>query len=272
MKPLTHPYFRMIGLLALGLIMSLALSGYQTQTPTVDDTVAGLDILAQLNEWRVGLGLSPLKPNETLHTMAVDQAGYLSILTDIPSGNNMHIGRNGETLRERATRYHWPTYGEGGLAAIAEVGWVGKEDSGITFWKGSDIHRETITNPGFREVGVAAVPHPWGHVYIIVLGSRPDVLPALADPHGGSLFLTQDTFKFGIGNVPPMHVRLFDTDGRPLNNGQPLDWAASIPIPAEAGGKIFVLYDDGSAQSLAEVDLAQDQAVLPGFVPLTAHG
>jgi hypothetical protein len=94
----------------------------------------------------------------------------------------------------------------------------------------------------------------------------------LADPHGGSLFLTQDTFKFGIGNVPPMHVRLFDTDGRPLNNGQPLNWAASIPIPAEAGGKIFVLYDDRSAQSLAEVDLVQDQAVLPGFVPLTANG
>jgi hypothetical protein len=119
------------------------------------------------------------------------------------------------------------------------VGWVGKEDTGLEFWKGSDIHRETITNPGFREVGVAAVPHTWGHIYIVVLGSRPDVLPALADPRGDNLFLTQDTFKFGIGNVPPMHIRLFDADGKPLNNGQPLDWAVSIPIPADAGVKFL---------------------------------
>ncbi len=184
----------------------------------------------------------------------------------------MHLGLNSETLRDRTTRYHWPTYGEGGLAAIAEVGWVGKADTGIAFWQGSDIHRKTITNPGFRDVGVAAVPHPWEHAYIVVLGSRPDVLPALADPQGSNLFLTQDTFKFGIGNVPPMHVHLFDRDGRPLNKGQPLDWAPTIPISAEAGGKIFVLYDDGSAQSLAEVDLVQDQAVLPEFVPITANG
>ena len=46
MKSLTQPYFRMIGLLALGLIMSLALTGFQTPTPTVDDTAAGLNILA----------------------------------------------------------------------------------------------------------------------------------------------------------------------------------------------------------------------------------
>ncbi len=74
MKPLIYPHFRMIGLLALGLIMSLALSGFQTEAPTVDDTTAGLDTLAQINKWRVGLGLPPLKPNDTLHRMAVDQA------------------------------------------------------------------------------------------------------------------------------------------------------------------------------------------------------
>jgi hypothetical protein len=112
-------------------------------------------------------------------------------------------------------------------------------------------------------VGVAAVPHAWGHVYIVVLGSRMDVLPALADRSGSSLYLTQDIFKYGVGNVPPMQVRLFDGDGRPLNNSQPLDWAPVILVPPGAGSKVFVLYDDGSSQSLAEVDLARDQAVLP---------
>lgn len=250
-------------LLTLSLFALLSVSAGQTAAQVPDDPAAGMQILAQLNVWRLSLGLSPLKPNDTLHQMALDQATYLSSLPDIPSGLDMHIGRSGETLRERAARYQWPTYGVGGLAAIAEVGWVGQTQSGIAFWKGSSIHSETITNPGFREVGVAAVTHPWGHVFIVVLGARPDVLPALADSQGINLYLTQDAFKYGLGNLPPAQIRLFDADGRPLNNGQARDWSPSIPLPANTGGKVYVLYDDGNSQSLAEVDLTRDQAILP---------
>lgn len=238
------------------------LSGFVSAAQAEDDPTAGLEILAQFNQWRLEVGLAPLKPSDTLHRMALDQATYLSGLTDIPGGNDMHLGSNGETLRERAARYDWTTYGEGGLAAVAEVGWVGPIENGIAFWKESDIHSETITNPGHREVGVAAVTHPWGHVFIVVLGSRPDVLPALADSSGSSLYLTQDIFKYGLGNVPPTKVHLFDADGRPLNKGQALDWAPMIPIPADTNGKVYVLYHDGNSQSLAEVDLVRDQAVL----------
>jgi uncharacterized protein YkwD len=253
----------LVGLLMMGFAAAFSQYRHPTAAQSLNDGAPALEILAHLNQWRVEFGLAPLKPNDTLHNLALQQATYLSLLPDIPGGNEMHTGEGGETLRERAAQYNWPTYGEGGLAAIAEVGWVGQVDSALEFWRGSSIHTETITNPGFREVGVAAVPHVWGHVFIVVLGSRPDVLPALVDPSGSQLYLTQDIFKYGIGNVPPIEVYLFDTDGRPLNNGQALEWTPMLPIPAEAGGQVFVLYQDGSSRSVAEVDLAQDRAVLP---------
>ena len=241
-------------------------SGYVTAQGG-DDTAAALAMIARLNEWRLEAGVTPFKPNDTLHAMALEQASYLASLTDIPSGNEMHIGRNGEGPRDRALypQFNWATYG--GQPAIAEVAAVGTEDWAINFWKGSDIHRETITNPVVREIGVAAVTHPWGHVYIAVLGSRPDVLPALVDPRTNLLYLTQDLWKFGPGNAPPTHVYLFDSEGRPLNNGAAQDWAATIPIPDNTGGKLYVLYDDGSSKSLMSVDLVRDRVILPGFIP-----
>jgi uncharacterized protein YkwD len=258
-----HSIRYLVSLLTLWFAVGFSQSQYPTVAQSLNDPTPALEILAYLNQWRVESGLAPLKPNDTLHNLALEQAAYLSLLPDIPGGNAMHLGQGGETLRERAARHNWPTYGEGGLAAIAEVGWVGQIEGALTFWQGSSIHTETITNPGFREVGIAAVPHPWGHVFIVVLGSRPDVLTALVDPSGSQLYLTQDIFRYGVGNVPPMQVYLFDTDGRPLNNGQAFEWTPVLPIPAEAGGQVFVLYQDGSSRSLAEVDLALDRAVLP---------
>jgi uncharacterized protein YkwD len=232
-----------------------------------DDPAAALAVIAYFNEWRLSVGSPPLKPNDTLHAMALDQASYLASLPEIQGGNEMHIGRNGEGPRERAVypQFNWTTYG--GQPAIAEVGAAASEEWAFNFWKESDIHRETITNPLMREVGVAAVNHPWGHVYIAVFGSRPDVLPALVDPRTNLLYLTQDGWKFGVGNQPSANIFLFDADGRPLNNGAAQPWASSIPIPENVIGKLYVLYDDGISKSLMAVDLVQDRVILPGFVP-----
>jgi uncharacterized protein YkwD len=231
-----------------------------------DDSAAALEIVGQFNQWRMELGIAPLKPNPILRDLALDQALYLSTLSDIPSGTEMHLGRLGERPRERAVypQFNWPTYG--GQAAVVEVGAVGTAESAMTFWRGSDIHRETITNPIVREVGVAAVTHPWGHIYIAVLGSQPDVLPALVDPRTNLLYLTQDLWKFGPGNAPLAQLTLFDGEGRPLNNGAAIPWMATFPVPENTGGSVYVLYDDGISKSLMEVDLTADQVVLP-FIP-----
>jgi len=257
-----------LAILALCLLTGLTLRETTVSAQLASDTPMALEIIALLNEWRIEANLAPLKPNDTLHALALDQASYLSTLADIPSGNAMHLGPGGEGVRERALfpQYNWPTYG--GLPAMAEVAYVGRPETALEFWRNSAIHRDTITNVGVREIGVAAVPHVWGHIFIVVLASRPDVLPALVDPRSNSLYLTQDTWKFGVGNVPPMQVMLFDSAGRPLNNGAWIPWAQTIPLPADITGKVFVLYDDGSRLTLAEVDLIRDLVLLPGYIPV----
>jgi hypothetical protein len=251
----------------IGVILCMGIGTERTTAQAEDDIAAGLSILARMNEWRLEVGVAPLKPNETLHAMALQQATYLASLTDIPSGNAMHIGPNGEGPRDRALepQYIWATYG--GQPAISEVAAVSSEDWAINFFRNDDIHRDTITSPLIREVGVAAIPHPWGHVYVVDFGSRPDVLPALIDPRTNIMYLTQDLWKYGPGNAPPMKVSLFDGDGRPLNNGTAVDWAATIPLPDNTGSKLYVLYDDGSSKSIMVVDLVRDRVILPGYVP-----
>jgi uncharacterized protein YkwD len=255
-----------LGLLAVYALIGLAVRETRVTAQAANDGAAALEIIGHLNAWRLEVGDWPLKPNETLNALALEQASYLSTMADIPGGNAMHMGRNGEGVRDRALypQFNWPSYG--GSAAVAEVAYVGTPESAIEFWRGSDIHRETITNPVVREIGVAAVPHQWGHVYIVVLGSRPDVLPALVDPRSNNLYLTQDAWKFGLGNIPPMRVMLFDSAGRAL--GGWMDWSPTVPIPADITGKLFVLYDDGSSLSLAEVDLTRDLVLLPDFLPV----
>lgn len=249
-------------------VMVLAPASAQITDLGYDDPVAAQAMIGKFNEWRLAAGVPPLKPNAILKAMAIEQASYLGSLSEITGGNAMHIGRNGETVRERALypQFNWPTYG--GQPAITEVGAAGSEAWALEFWQGSDIHRETITNPVLREIGMAAVTHPWGHIYIAVLGSRPDVLPALVDPSTQMLYLTQDLWKFGVGNAPPTQVFLFDAEGRPLNGGAGQTWAAMIPVPIEAVGKVYVLYDDGASKSLMEVDLIRDQVILPGYTPM----
>jgi uncharacterized protein YkwD len=251
------------------LFMSLAVPA---TAQSDNDAPAAQAMLGQINAWRIQLGLWPLKLNDTLTAMAVDQADYLSTLKEnIPSGNAMHLGRFGEGPRERAQypQFGWPAYGRQS-EDIAEIAAIGTQESALKFWHESPVHTQVATNTIFREIGVAAVPHPWGHIYIVVFGGRPDVLPALYDPQQNVLYLTQDVFKFGPGNVPAMQVTLFDAAGRPLNNGQPLPWSPTLPVPPNTGGKLYVLYNDGSAQALAEVDLREDQAVLPEEMPAGA--
>lgn len=44
--------------------------------------------------------------------MAEDQASYLLTLAALPEGGDIHLGRGGETPRDRArlAPYNWPTY------------------------------------------------------------------------------------------------------------------------------------------------------------------
>ncbi|MBZ0289290.1 MAG: hypothetical protein K8I30_16845, partial [Anaerolineae bacterium] len=122
-----------------GLVIAVLLSF--TQHPSIaqvlseGDPAAEMAMLGRLNEMRLAAGVAPLKPNETLRVMALDQANYLASLPEIQGGNGMHIGRNGEGPRERALypQFNWATYG--GQPAISEVAAASSEDWAIDFFQ-----------------------------------------------------------------------------------------------------------------------------------------
>ncbi len=108
----------------------------------------------------------------------------------------------------------------------------------------------------------------------MVLGARPNVLPALLNPQTGKISLSYDPYLFpdqATTLTEPDQIRLFDDAGRPLHDGwQP--WQPEIEVPAGAGDKLYVLYGSSTNENLvtmAEVDLRglAGQVLLPGYVP-----
>ncbi len=221
-------------------------------------------IHAQINEWRIGLDLAPLTLNDTLTRMALDQAAYVASLRHVP--DNIHAGRNGEGPRVRALydTYQWPTFGNAQQIVIGEITWIGTQEDAINFWHESAIHRQTATNAWYREVGVAAVPKRdgRGYVIVVVLGAEPGVLPAMADPERGVLYLTNERYPRGSNGFSAEQFRLFDQQGRMISDWQP--WQPEIPLPT-GSGSLYVLYANGDRQALTEASLNPANIPLPAY-------
>jgi uncharacterized protein YkwD len=267
------PRYLLFTVLSLLFVVLLTVSGGQTNAQVQNDRTAGYEVVARLNEWRLSLGLAPFKLNETLTELAFYQADYIRTLRTIPSGPAIHVGRNGEGITERALydQFDWPTYGRPEQIAIGEIAAVNDIEGAFAFWHSSKPHRETVINPTYREVGVAAIQRGTNTIYVVVLGSRPDVLPVLIDPRDETtLYMTRDYYRFNSGREPlllPTEVRFFDESGRPLNNGAWTDWSDTMQLPTGAEDRIYILYTDGDQEALTEVDLARDWVILPGYIP-----
>lgn len=220
-------------------------------------------VIAALNEWRLEHSLWPLKPNTTLDTLALGQAEYLMSLPDLP--DDMHAGRSGEDPKVRAKQAGWPSYSRPDQIAIGEIAYAGSDvETAIRWWKHSSIHMRTVENPAYREVGVAVLPHRFGYLFIVVLGSRPNVLPGLVE--SGTLYLSDEEYQWaasGAGWVyDTQQFRLFDSEGRPLSDGwQP--WTLKVTLPGGTGDRLFVLYTSGAQQTITEVRLDVDRVLLP---------
>lgn len=235
------------------------------------DHEAALEVLGLLNEWRLEEGLLPFKMNPTLEAMALYQAQYVISLRVTPNGAAMHVGRNGEGILERALfdQFNWPYYGRPERITIGEIAAVNSAEDALAFWHTSPPHRATVTNPGYREIGVAALPHPFGHLYVAVLGAEPDVLPALVHPETGELHLSNELSRYATWNTwiqEVTEVRLFDGQGRPLQRDW-IPWTETMELPDDVGDKVYVLYTDGNVEVMSEVDLVRDIIVLPGHYP-----
>lgn len=232
------------------------------------DAQAAQAVIQTINGWRLEQDTWPLRENPTLERMAYDQASYILTLPSIPVGGAIHTGATGAGPMERAQfpQYAWPAYGRTDYTAIGEIAYVGRSaDAARRFWETSNIHRTAALNPGYREIGVAALPHRFGYVYIVVLGSRPNVLPAIADENTDTLYLSNERYTWArspwIRNV--LRVRLFDADGRPLSSDW-LNWQPELPLPEVAGEELFVEYTDAdNVVTLAEVSFEEGDEVLP---------
>ncbi len=276
MIPKSRSRFYRVGLLAIILwlfvlysALSSGIIAAQNTASPANDVAEAARVLTALNGWRIEQGLSPFQPDATLERMAVDQAAYILSLPQIPAGGAIHNGRSGESVRERAVRspYNWSSYGIN--PAIGEIAYVGANVSAaVRFWRGSDIHNRTAMNSWYRQIGIAALPHRLGFIYIVVVGSQPNVLPAIADPANNRLYLTNDRFTSGTATwiQTATQVRLFDALGRPLQRDW-TPWQPVLPLPQGVGDRLFVMYSDGTFFTMTEVAL--DTWLVPQTVSAT---
>lgn len=208
------------------------------------------ELAAELNLWRLNLGLGPLVYNPTLEAMAASQADYLVGLGDMPVGGAMHTGARGEDVRQRSQfeAFKWPTYGHPQLMSVTEIAAIGNVDLAIEYWHGSDIHNRSVTNPTYREVGIAVRQLRRDVLFIVVLGGEPNVLPALADVDTGELYLTNERAQWKgawIGEVT--RYRVLDAERQPLQDWA--EWQVIVDLPPEIeGDMIYVEYEDAAGK------------------------
>jgi len=257
----------MTRLLMISALLLIALSTLPAPAGAQDSREAGR-VIAALNAWRLEQDLWPLRLNDTLRALAEDQASYLLSLAALPEGGEIHRGRSGELppVRARRAPYNWPAYNRPEQIALTEIAYDGRTVSAaLGFWKSSPLHRTAALNPVYREVGVAALSDGEGYLYIVVLGARPNVLPALVNSGAGLLYLSDERYSYASGDRwihNATRVRLFDAEGRPLGDGwQP--WQMTLPLPPDTGDRLFVMTSDGTVDVLTEVDLQDNAALLP---------
>lgn len=203
-----------------------------------------LALIAGMNQWRLEAGVAPLQPNAILTRMARDQAGYLMSFPSIP--NDLHKDAKGRYPRERGASadYRWPYYGQSARIAVGENAYVGHSVTvAVNWWKNSEIHRTAALNSGYREIGVAAIPHPFGHLYIVVFGSRPNVFPVMFDPATGRSYVTTEQYQYSSG-------------GDWLNTVQDVQQVATVLTQLDENG--WLLFGN-------EMDLPSNQSYVIAF-------
>jgi hypothetical protein len=203
--------------------------------------------------------------------MAEAQARYILSLASIPDGGDIHLDRQGNGPRERAAALGWPSYSQPAQVSASEIAYVGANvNAAVSFWQGSQIHRETVVNPAYREVGVAVLPHPYGHIYIVSFGSRPNILPALIDPSSGMLYLSSERYRWSAGGTWIHEVTRIQVLPSPESTPDPNGWIpfrVMMPIPDGVGTEFAVAYSDGAVQLIVSVNRATSIAWLPANLP-----
>jgi uncharacterized protein YkwD len=228
-----------------------------------------LNLIAAMNEWRLSEGVVPFQPNPVLTRMARDQAEYLISLPSLP--NDLHVDSKGRHPRERAIsdEYLWPYYSTEARTNIGENGYVGASvDVAITWWSSSETHTRAAMNSGYREIGVAAVPHPWGFIYLTVFGSRPDTFPIAIDSDNNTLYVPSEEYRFASGGDwlhTVEEIQFIDSVEADLDSDAWIPYASTIDLPRD--GTYAVALRGNGKTVIAEVDTVEDILIVPDVLP-----
>lgn len=231
---------------------------------------AEVELIARLNEWRIRDGMWPLKPNTTLRDMAYSQGRYLLSLSRLP--DDLHTDAQGRNPRQRALdpAFNWPHYLSADRMAIGENIYIGSNlNAAINYWQNSEIHRQATISGGYREVGVAVMPHPLGNIYVVVFGARPNVLPILLDPASGTLYVSSESYRYaapGDWLNAVRGVQFIPSALSPVNTSGWTPWARALNRP---NGDAFTVAYQGDENKLVMVNFnpAEDIAWLPSNLP-----
>lgn len=235
---------------------------------SLSPTYFGVDelrVVQQINDYRIGLGLWPLRYDARLQVMAVDQANYLAeqiAAGAFPDYEDIHRGRTGAFIRERALLFDWEFYGNRDQTAAGEVAYVGSTtNEAVTFWSGSSIHNSTITGTGYRYIGASVAESNFGNVYIVVTGSEPNRLPVLIDQEAGLMYLTSEEYVWAVKDefIKTVTAVRVSPDGE---TGEFVPYTLTQPLPDYADTTFFVDYTDGDVLVTTQVSPLNDRVWL----------
>jgi uncharacterized protein YkwD len=266
----THKLVSRFAIFLTLIIILSHLSTLAAQAVATPDAGKASEILTEINNWRLQQGLWPVKLNPMLIALAESQAIHLAQLPRFPDDYTLiHADAQGRSPGERAIAepFNWPKYMPNSQAAIGENAALGSVRSALGFWRSSQIHSQATLNPGYREVGIAAVKDGSDYIFIVVFGSRPNVFPATYNANDGLIYLSNERFRWASGSNAIKNVtriRLFDFEGRPITaDWQP--WSPTIQTPAGVGNRVFILLSDGTQDTLTEVTLGAAPPLQPNL-------
>lgn len=234
------------------------------------DRGAEIDVYTELNRWRMRRGRSPLQRNPQLDALALQQAWYVTQwLPFTESEVDFHTDEWDDGVVRRAELSGWEAYGVSGAVFVAEIAAYYPNVAGVIgFWRGSDIHRASALNRGYREVGIGVIRNGNWILAYAVLGSRPNVLPVTYMPATNTLILTRDQSGFSDALAfVPVRVQILNAYGERLHEDEWLVWEERIPLPAGATELLTVILSDRLTEIPVTVDLNAVNVLPADVVP-----
>ena len=216
-------------ILFVGLLISCVLPIGVSPAAAQDNDV--FQILARVNALRQQYGLLPLDLSSILIASAQRHSDDMA-----RTGNISHTGSDGSSIdsRIREAGYgHWRDFGiwseniYGGQTANVDVAWE--------FWTTSQVHRNNLLNPRFREIGIGVGRGANGGVYYTLnFGAQPNTLPFFVTGSAPAVMLlltNENDITTGEGVVVmgrATEVRI--AEGTDTSNAPWQPWAESIPF------------------------------------------